>query len=141
MAVYAVKRDVPNPLKISYYATFYAYPYFHQNWNLFVPPPSINYKLIAYTTNGEIDIFKAILIKHRRNRFAGNEPIVLALSNSIHYFEKNTAVNNCNVANDENFKIVEHFTKNYLSVDNQNLLKLLLIVTEIKTNTIKYYYN
>lgn len=140
VAVYALNSG-DNPSKISYYSSYYAYPYFHQNWNLFVPPPSSNYKLIAYTDSAEIDIFKSILNNHTNNRFAGYEPLLISLSNSIHYFEKNTSAKNCNITNDKNFTIIEHFTRNYLKNKKQKLLKLLLIVAESKTDAIKYYYN
>ncbi|MDX2173127.1 MAG: hypothetical protein SFY56_08410 [Bacteroidota bacterium] len=140
VAVYALKNS-NSASKISYYSTYYSYPYFHQNWNLFVPPPNSNYRLIAYTNSSEIDILKTILTEHRNNRFAGNEPLLIAVSNSIHYFEKNTLTKNCQITNDKNFAIIEHFSRNFLENEKQKLLKLLLIVTEVKTNTVKYYYN
>jgi hypothetical protein len=140
VTVYA-NKPTTNRTKIDYYASFYVYPYFHQNWNLFVPPPSSNYSLIAYTDKGEIDIFKTILTKHRNNRFAGNEPLVIALTNSIHYFEKNVTTKNCKITDDKNFKIIEHFVKNYLAEKKTDAFKLILLTSDLVTKQNRYYYN
>jgi hypothetical protein len=136
--------------KLDYYAQWYVYPYFTQNWNLFVPPPSTNYKLlVSYENNGKqsIDIFNEILIKHQTNRFAGNSALLLAFSNSIHYFEKNTRLQNSlngPVKNDLYFQILEQSAKNYIqSTRNIKIdeLKLSLCVEDLPTKKMKVYYN
>src|SRR4051812_31267263 len=78
-------------IKPNLYSISYTYPFFHQNWNLFVPPPNSNYYLYVYNKNStaeSMDVFGEILMGHQKNRFRGYGPILIALSNSIHYFEK-----------------------------------------------------
>jgi len=127
--------------KISYYSAFYTYPYFHQNWNLFVPPPGSNYNLIVYNDSIKMDIFSEILTKHQTNRLAGYEPLLIALSNSIHYFEKNTMLKNGKVQNDKNFTIIEHFAKNYLAKKKIHSFKLIMLTSDLLTKKTRYYYN
>ena len=127
--------------KISYYSSYYAYPFFHQNWNLFVPLPTTNYQLIAYNDSVKINVFNEILTKHQTNRLAGYEPILIAISNSIHYFEKNTVLKNVKIQNDKNFTIIEHFTNNYLQTKKITKFKLILTASDVITKENRYYYN
>lgn len=135
---------------LNYYAQWYVYPYFNQNWNLFVPPPSTNYKLlVSFQDKGKqsVDIFNEILIQHQTNRFAGHSALLLAFSNSIHYFEKNTPLQNAlngPVKNDLYFQILKQAAKNYIqSTRNINIdeLKLSLCVEDLPSKKIKVYYN
>lgn len=141
MITFYCLKNPESKSKISYYAKFYTYPFFHQNWNLFVPPPSSNYQLIACNGTSKTNIFNDILIKHQTNRLAGYETFVLALSNSIHYFEKNTKVKSGLIKNDANFKIVSHFVNNYLHLKTQNMSKIIIIITNISTKENRFYYN
>src|SRR5947208_757192 len=77
--------------KPNFCSVFYSYPFFNQNWSLFVPPPNCNYNLYVYRKEDKSqckDLFSEILIKHQKNRLKGNQALLTALSNSIHYFEK-----------------------------------------------------
>ena len=130
-----------NDNKISYYSSFYCYPYFHQNWNLFVPPPTNNYTLIVYNDSIKINVFNELLIKHQNNKLGGYEPILLALSNSIHYFDKNTILKSGKVTNDKNFVIVEHFVKKYLYKKTKQPLNIILIINDVLIKQNRLYYN
>ena len=138
VAIYCLNGQKPNS-KLSYYASFYAYPYFHQNWNLFVPPPTKNYRLIAYNTNIKKDVFNELLAKHKANRLAGYEPLLIALSNSIYYFENSTKLKKGKVVNDKNFEIISHFIRNYLCRETH--LKIILVVVDVNTKQERVYYN
>jgi hypothetical protein len=136
--------------KIDYYAQFYAYPYFHQNWNLFAPPPTSNYTLLAtYNHNGikTKDVFNEMLIEHQTNRLSGYEPLLIAFSNSIHYFEKNTqlkkAINGAMIG-DSYFSMLEHSVIKYLEIKNKVKLSqigLILIVKDMDTKKQRIYFN
>ncbi|MBA3663805.1 MAG: hypothetical protein H0W61_06310 [Bacteroidetes bacterium] len=124
LLMYSFKKDK--------YSFFYMYPYFHQNWNVFVPPPSSNYNLYAVYENSGLqrtDIFTEIVTAHQANRFAGKESFVLALSNSIHYFEteKNPDVSG------NNFKMIKSFVKNYLEGTRSCVLKNLKLILVVKS--------
>ena len=136
--------------KLDYYAQGYIYPYFHQNWNLFVPIPESNYKLFCeFENNGlqKVDIFSEIRIAHQTNRLKGYEPFLVAFTNSIYFFEKNTkqqnSINNSFVS-DLSFKIIENAAQNYLEytrkIKIQNL-KVILVISQTITNKQKVYFN
>jgi hypothetical protein len=120
-------------------ARSYAYPYFQQKWNMFVPPPSSNYNLFVEFECGGLqkyDLFQKVLITHQKNRFNGSEPILLALSNTIHYFEHHTKQRqklNGPVKNEKFFVMLEHSVLNLLrSTHKCNIeqVKIILLVKE-----------
>lgn len=142
-------QDAMHKNKIERVAGAYVYPFFDQNWNLFVPPPVNNYKLLVCSTtdpgNGR-DLVEEILTNHQANRLKGYEPFLIGLVNSIYYFENRAMSNNLRqgqVKNDLYFGIVEYFAKNYLKhVYNKDLQneKLVLLVTEQHKPT-RVYFN
>jgi hypothetical protein len=136
--------------KMDYYAQAYAYPYFHQNWNLFAPPPTSNYTLVAtYNRNGNktVDVFNQMLNEHQTNRLSGYEPLLIAFSNSIHYFEKNTQLQealNGPIHDDPHFSMLEHSVKKYLEVKDKiqlSQVRLLLIVEDNPIKRQRLYFN
>jgi hypothetical protein len=136
--------------KIDFYAQAYVYPYFHQNWNLFVPIPNANYKLFCeFENNGKqtVDIFEEITIKHQSNRLTGYEPLIVAFSNSFHFFESSTKLHeslNGPISADLNFSMIEHATKNYLEYTRKikiQKVKLMLVAQQCFTNEQKIYFN
>lgn len=149
LAIYA------NPLsrtgnRISLLAYNYVYPFFHQNWNLFAPVPESNYQLLALYNDGQpevLDVFNEIVQAHRANRLAGYEPLVVAFSNSIHYFEKNCPGQqalNGPVKNDLNFTILERAVRGYLKETRQLRqmpIRLFLLVDNIHTQKRRVYFN
>jgi hypothetical protein len=133
-----------NPGPVSF---TYAYPYFHQNWNLFVPPPTANYRLYAYSEKTGLctDIYSEILNHHRSNRLKGWGPLLIGLSNSIHYFEKEAIENRFyggQVKDNLNFSIMQKIAESYLSSSGwkkSDDLRLILCVREPGRSRI--YYN
>lgn len=129
-----------DPGNLSFY---YVYPYFQQSWSLFVPPPHNNYNLFAeYNANGthRLDVFKEILTNHQTNRFGGSEALLIALSNSIHYFEKEPAPD----VRGTNFKIIEKFTINYLRQTRDiklSQVKIILTIDLDKPSELRVYHN
>lgn len=148
--VYSNPFPSANKQKLDYYAQWYVYPYFSQNWNLFVPPPSSNYKLlVCFNDKGKqtIDIYNEILVKHQTNRLAGSSALLLAFTNSIHYFEKNSDLQktlNGPIKNDLNFQILEKSTKNYIQATRGirlDKIELYLCVETLSSDKMKVYHN
>lgn len=130
------------PNKFSF---FYTYPFFHQNWNLFVPPPQSNYNLYAFYESDKgfqkTDLFQQLLIKHQSNRFSGTEPLLIAISNCIHYVETSSRPG---LSCDDNFKMIEKFANSYLRHTHtlkSGQIKLILVVSNINTAEARVYYN
>ncbi|MBA2610672.1 MAG: hypothetical protein H0U95_01785 [Bacteroidetes bacterium] len=135
--------------KAEYYSQAYVYPYFHQSWNLFAPAPTTNYKLYCeYADIGEqkSDLFSEIKLMHQTNRLKGYEPLLVAFSNSIYYFEKASGQQPLNgpIQNDVNFNIIEKLSKNYLEYSRKirvDKLKLILVVNENSNSKQRVYFN
>jgi hypothetical protein len=147
VTITAVSPDTSS--KLRFIAWYYNYPFFQQNWNLFVPPPSNNYNLYAsFECEGQknLDVFSDILQRHS-NRLAGYEPLVIAVSNSIYYFDANykkPSSLNGPVRNDERFRMLEHFSQNYLEHlfrKKVNNLKLILVISSVKNKEQRIYFN
>lgn len=127
----------------------YVYPYFYQNWNLFAPIPNSNYQLYARvdTENNGESIFEEVLTLHQSNRLKGYEPLLIGFSNCIHYFEKNTPLQNAingPIQNDLNFDILKHAVKNYLQHKHKKKIgevKLMLVVKEVADGKQRIYFN
>ena len=126
------------------------YPYFTQNWNLFVPPPNTNYKLfVEYEDHGiqKKEVFAEIMSQHQNNRLKGYGPLLLAFSNSIHYFEKNTSLQkplNGPIKNDLYFKMIEKSALSYLQATQKiklDSLKIRLLVQSLPGDSQKVYFN
>jgi len=150
IAIYTFPFQPANKNKISYYAQWYAYPFFNQNWNLFVPAPNTNYKcFVSYENNGvqQLDLLEEILNKHQSNRYLGYSSIVLAFVNSMHYFEKNSPLQeklNGPIKDDLNFTILETSAKNYIEVTRGievKNFKLILFVETLVSKQQKVYFN
>ncbi len=143
------KPFISEKSKAEFYAQGYIYPYFHQNWNLFAPAPTSNYKLFCeFENNGkqQLDVFSEIKIKHQANRLKGYGPLVIAFANSFYYLEalgEHEAINGP-MANNNRFKIIEHAAKNYLE-DSRKIsisnLKLILVAENVVTKEKKVYFN
>jgi hypothetical protein len=106
----------------SFWGQWYCTPFFTQGWTMFVPVPQNNYLLfISYESAGKKysrELYQSLVMKHRENRVAGYEPVVVAFTNSIHFFEYNTPLreklNGPISENDLYFRILKHSAVNYL---------------------------
>jgi hypothetical protein len=136
--------------KLAFFSQAYVYPLFQQNWNLFAPVPDANYRLfVTYQKSGKqsIDLFTRIVTQHQAKRLSGCGPFVLAFSNSIHYFERNTVFRkkiNGPIVDDINFSIIEHAAYQYLRGHQKisaQKIKLILVVDEVQTNKQRIYFN
>lgn len=150
LSIYTFPFQPSETKKINYYAQWYAYPFFNQSWNLFVPAPNTNYKcFVSYEHNGtqKLDLLEEILSKHQTNRFLGYSSFVLTFVNSMHYFEKNSPLQeklNGPIKDDLNFTILEKSAKNYIQVTRGievTNFKLILFVETLKSKVQKVYFN
>ncbi len=114
------------------------YPFFHQRWALFVPIPKQNFNIyVKYdkTNNQWKDVFYEINSAHQKNRWGGNESLLLAFSNALRYYassveEKNefSNFNNSNI----NFVILKKIIINYLNHVEKTDIKQLQMVIGIR---------
>ena len=134
---------------MAYISQAYCYPFFHQSWNLFAPPPDANYKLfVDYEgCSAGCDIFSEVLHEHRKNSLKGLGPVLIALTNSIHYFEKNAVGTNKltgPIKNDVYFDVMAHTVRNYINSSRHlqlSAIKIILVVEEVKNHSRRAYYN
>jgi hypothetical protein len=125
----------------------YVYPFFHQDWQLFAPPPKANYFLYLRGPGGKVtDVFSEVSSSHQKNRLSGHEAFVLAFSNSIYHFEANALAagfNSGNAGGNSDFAIVETMTRNYLTQKAGPLAegKLVLCIIDIQTKEQRVYFN
>ena len=144
------RQGIAPKSKPDFYSLAYVYPFFQQSWQLFAPPPESNYRLYAsFECDGKQkkDIFSEILETHQSNRLLGYEPLILAFTNSIHYFEKNTSLRkplNGPIMDDLYFIILEHDALNYLKYtygEKVRNVRLILVVNDFKTGESRVYFD
>lgn len=129
--------------------SWYIYPYFHQSWGLFVPPPNKNYHLYYANRDYKIqgDILSSIITSRPYNSLNGKELFLIALTNSLFYFEQQAKENNINqgkIDHNQNLKMLEIFTKNYLyhsGMKDTSGIKLIIYIKDINNTTERVYYN
>ena len=149
ITVYCLKEE--NKKKIHFYSQFYVYPFFHQGWQLFAPAPDVNYALFfSVEKPGKqhtIDVLDKVIETHRQNRLAGYGPLLIALVNSIHFFEKNTKAQNLPamvIDDDINFTIMQKIAEASVRHGGEDLpdeSRLILVVKEISGDNIRVYHN
>lgn len=86
----SVRKEISS--KWDYWVRVYTDPFMHQDWKLFVPPPSCNYSLYIINREGSHDVFREVLDEHRSALLSGNGHKVISFANLIHFFEKNAAL-------------------------------------------------
>lgn len=113
------------PLKINHSLTsasnIYCYPFFHQQWTVFVPTPTKQFDL--YIRNGNsiswqpwINVTKALIKKNRKSIIMGKETEVLLVTNAINYLAYdlgNTTRIYARKPNIPSFNVLEHAARNY----------------------------
>ncbi|MDI1356036.1 MAG: DUF5819 family protein [bacterium] len=145
------RQGIAPKSKLDFYSLAYVYPFFQQSWQLFAPPPNSNYHLyVAFEKDAlmqEADIYEEILSQHQSNRCKGYEPLLIAFTNSIHYFEKNTPLLealNGPLKDDLYFNMLKHSTLNYLKYkygSKVNMKQLILLVENVKTKERRAYFD
>jgi hypothetical protein len=142
------RSTASKPYILSY---VYIYPYFHQNWSLFVPSPKQNFNLyIRYKVSGIQkdweDIFYELNTAHQSNRLSG-ESLLLAFSNALRYYatsvkEHDEIFSNKNA--DINFSVLEKMVRAYITDHEKKEIQNLEIIVSIKyihsTNCHSHYY-
>lgn len=137
--------------KISYISSFYCYPFFQQSWGLFVPAPNSERQLfVRYkTSNGWSeweDILQQEYLHHRENRLAGNETIVLLLSNSTHYAASDMGGKQCvyqEMSSKKELQVLNHEINQYLKNKyelRQNTEYEVLITNKKSSKTSSSYF-
>lgn len=128
-----------NSLFPNRFSFYYTYPFFQQNWNLFVPTPRENYDLYCIYTKNNIEtkrnLLKDILTKHKSNHFFGNELLLTGLLSSVHYYK--------NDPSSKNLKVLEHFTKQVLEYSENapiTSLKFIVVVSPVDSGKTEVYH-
>lgn len=113
------------PLKINHSITsasnIYCYPFFHQQWTVFVPTPTKQFDLYIRNGNGTswqpwINVTKALIKKNRKSILMGKETEVLLVTNAINYLAYDLGDTNRIYANKPNipsFNVLEQAARNY----------------------------
>jgi hypothetical protein len=149
ITIYCLKQE--NKKKIHFYSQLYVYPFFHQGWQLFAPAPDVNYTLFfSVKEKGKqrtIDVLDPVIEMHRRNRLAGYGPLLIALVNSIHFFEKNAlpeVTPLTAIKDDINFTIMQKIAESTSRLVGEDLpedRRLILVVNEISGKKNRVYHN
>ena len=126
------------------YSFVYIYPFFHQNWTLFVPPPKENFNLfVKYRTSKKQqdwkDLFFEIDAKHQNNRLAGNEAILLSLSNALRYYSNIPRKNFVykDRLDDIELTILKRIIIGYINIQEKEFPQDLDIIIHIKGENVK----
>lgn len=142
-----------NPLQkepgSNFWGQWYCSPFFSQGWNMFVPVPEYNYMLfVEYEVRGKKqkkEIFQSLVEKHRANRVAGHEALLIAFVNSIHYFvyatDKKEKLNGP-VKGNLYFEIVKHAARQYTAHDCQCEpagFSMILLVQPLEGRPMAYF--
>lgn len=138
------------PEKPSFWGDWYCSPFFTQGWTLFAPVPDNNYMIfVDYELDGRKvrrEIFRDLVLKHRTNRFAGLEPLVVAFANSIHFFEHTTEMQqalNGPVKDELYFDMLLHAVRRYevnrCGGEPKNFRMILLVLPVDGKNARAYF--
>jgi hypothetical protein len=114
-----------------------------------VPPPKENFKLFVRHRYNNVssdwrDFFHEINTEHQRNRLAGYESLLLALSNSLRFYSGSQYKNGIqNDRSNTNFKILEQIVLKYYS-SHVNFpmgdTEILICVEHTGTRKTQVYY-
>lgn len=135
--IYAFPLKEERTSKADYYAFWYAYPYFVQDWRLFTPCPDYNFRICVGYDIGEQKHYAQPLAEalHHHHLFNGSEFLTLTISNAAGYFAHNPSEVNKKVLKAAIMSFLEH--KHSQKIED---LHILFELTEIKTNKVIHYY-
>ncbi len=144
---YAAPVKLPGVIKAA--GNMYCYPYFHQQWTVFVPAPNKQFDLMIRNGSGNkwqpwTNITSRLM--KRRSAFLGREVEVLLITNSINYVaydlgEKDQVF--YEKPDLPSFKVLEraakYYFRNFRCWKGGKAYELLLI-TRSKDRTTAYYF-
>lgn len=118
---------------------------------MFAPIPKQNFNVyIKYRTDKAdvqwTDVFNTILSNHQKNRFAGNEALLLSFSNSLRYYassvnEKSEIEKNDN--SNINYIILKKIVVQYIGYKHGELpkqLEIIIGINDVERNIKHYHY-
>ena len=132
--------------KLDYYAFGYCYPYFYQDWRLFTPCPKSNFTICAsYKINNQTHYALPLQeVLHEKNLFTGREFLMLSMTSASGYVADDAKDSSKSVSPfvmNKNYVIFRTVFSNYLKQKHHQEisdLKLILLLTDIKTKQKKY---
>ncbi len=131
----------------------YGYPYFHQQWTVFVPTPVKKFDL--YLRKGSalhwqpwINVTQGLINKNRLKVFSGRETEVLLITNSINYLSYDIGEINKVFAEKPSlpsFTVLEyavrHYFKHHKHFEKDKNYEMLLITASAGKTTAYYFKN
>ncbi len=145
-AIFLYTLPTTSENKFKYLVFPYVYPYFHQDWRMFAPIPKQNFNVFVKCDNEEWeDLFYTINSVHQKNRLAGNEALLLALSNSLRYYASSVEEKTKTETDDQsnvNYVVLRKIITNYLIHKNGTAAKHVQIIIGIKDveRNIRHYH-
>jgi hypothetical protein len=135
--------------KLTSAAIRYCYPFFHQQWTVFVPAPTKQFDLYMRNGTGNtwqswVNVTQRFIKKQRQHPLEGRETEVLLLSNAINYVAYDLGEGN-KVFNEKpdlpSFKVMEraakYFFRNYRCWAEGKDYELVLVT---KASGKRYFY-
>lgn len=143
---FAYPLNTERETKFDFYSFTYAYPYFVQDWRLFTPCPNNNFTVYAkYKVNNQTHYALPLQeVLYNRNLFTGKEFLTFSITGSAGYVaddEKERKAGITPFVINQNYYIFRHVVLNYLNHKHHHQitdLKLILLLTDIKTKQKKY---
>jgi hypothetical protein len=131
----------------------YCYPFFHQQWTVFVPAPTNQFDLYIRNGNGSswqpwVKVTQRFIKKQRQHPFEGRETEVLLLSSAINYVAYDLGEGS-RIFNEPpdlpSFKIMERaahfFFRNYRCWAEGKQYELVLVTKAPKKTYVYYFKN
>lgn len=130
----------------------YCYPYFHQQWTVFVPAPNMRFQLFVRNTQASEKnwmpvVSDAILNPERDQALIGNEIQSLIFDNAINYLVSDLGnANRVFLSRPQlpSFAILERAVYSYLyharSTSGNAAYEILLLVTSPDQKPVAYYF-
>ena len=153
--VFITNYSAPYKLKglVKSAAGMYCYPYFHQQWTVFVPAP--DKKSDLYIRNGSeerwqpwINITQRLIKKRKQNPLKGRETEVLLLTNATNYMVYELGERNIIFENKPtlaSFKVLEraakYYFRNYGCWSEGKNYELVLVTKTSKRIYVYYFKN
>jgi hypothetical protein len=144
--IYAAPNDTENKLK--HYASLYIYPYYHQNWGMFVPVPKQNFRVFVRDERHDWrDVFSEVILAHQKNRFGGYENTFLSMSSALRYYaagSEKTSFFKTDDGTNMNLRVLDQVLLGYweslYSERSQNMEIIIMITNTDTGKSVAHYY-